>query len=121
MIQVSAGDVVDRYTILLLKRERTNEVEEEYAVYLSEVIALNISSEFTFRLLNINTQIWNLESDIRKGKEGELGEAEVARRALLIRDLNAQRVKIRNEINAKYGGFQEVKIDHASECAPARG
>jgi len=39
---------------------------------------------------------------------------EVGRRALLIRDFNKNRIAIKNDINSKFGGFQEIKVNHAS-------
>jgi len=64
----------------------------------------------------INGYIWDLEADIRKGKEGELGLEEVGRRALMIRDLNNIRVWTKNLVIRISGlGFADVKKDHASE------
>ena len=57
-----------------------------------------------------------MESDIRKGKEGELGLEEVGRRAILIRNLNRERVALKNKIIEETGiGFKDVKVNHASE------
>ena len=55
-----------------------------------------------------------MESDIRKGKEEELGLEEVGRRALAIRDWNKKRILIQNEIIEKFGGFKNIKKDHRS-------
>ena len=65
-------------------------------------------------LYEVNGAIWDLESDIRKGKEGELGLEEVGRRALKIRDLNAKRIQFKNDISERYGEDSEVKGNHAS-------
>ena len=46
----------------------------------------------------MNGKIWDLESDIRKGKEGELGLEEVGRRAIAVRELNKIRVGYKNDI-----------------------
>lgn len=68
------------------------------------------------KMLEANGNIWTLESDIRQGKEGELGLEEVGRRALAIRDLNAGRIKVKNELNEHFKeGFIELKVNHASE------
>jgi hypothetical protein len=55
--------------------------------------------------------MWTLEADLRKGKEGELGLEEVGRRAIAIRDLNKQRVTLKNSISK----FKDIKINHVSE------
>ena len=56
-----------------------------------------------------------MESDIRKGKEGELGLEEVGRRAIAIRDINGLRIMIKNEIAKYFGEFLEKKYNHGSE------
>ena len=113
---MSLGEIADRYSIVLLKSERTN------LDVFDELDSLKISLErvekvdiYVKELYAVNGQIWDLESDIRKGKEGELGLEEVGRRAIAIRELNGKRVGIKNKINEVYkSGFQETKIDHAS-------
>ena len=68
------------------------------------------------KLYEVNGKIWDLEADIRKGKEGELGLEEVGRRAIEIRNLNKTRISIKNEITEVTGsGFKDVKVNHASE------
>ena len=68
------------------------------------------------RISIVNIKISILEADIRKGKEDELGLEEVGRRALQIRDLNKERVAIKNAINEKFNdGFKEVKVNHRSQ------
>lgn len=118
-MKLSIGDVVDRWTIAHLKCYR-GKVDtylecEEYREY-SENYDANIIKESFDGLLKANGDIWTLESDIRQGKEGELGLEEVGRRALAIRDLNAGRIKIKNQLNEHFKeGFEEVKVNHASQ------
>jgi len=66
------------------------------------------------KLFIINNKIWHLETDIRTSDDLELEE--VGRRALLIRDLNKQRISIKNSINSFFGDkeFKEIKVDHRS-------
>ena len=63
----------------------------------------------------INGRIWDLESDIRKGKEGELGSEEVGRRALMIRNINSERIALKNQIAVFHNEYGERKYNHASE------
>lgn len=111
------SEIADRYSILLLKSQRTDvDVQLELESYKNELISYSEITPFVSRLVEINGKIWDLESDIRKGKEQELGLEEVGRRALAIRDFNNVRVAIKNEITEFYGeGFKEIKKNHASE------
>lgn len=118
-MKLSIGDVIDRWTIAYLKNTRgqinTYGECEEYRLYSENYNQDMIVSSFQ-NLLLINGKIWNLESDIRKGKEGELGLEEVGRRALQIRDLNRERIDLKNKLNEFFKeGFQEIKINHGSQ------
>ena len=118
-MKLSIGDVIDRWTIAYLKNTRggVDTVVEQYA-YQDYCTGYNQKSVAdTFKdLLQHNGDIWTLESDIRKGKEGELGLEEVGRRALQIRDHNKLRIEAKNRINSQYNeGFQEIKVKHSSE------
>lgn len=114
------AEVLDRYTILSLKMDRIggDEIIKAYKKY-SEYIAKNshlLTDDWIKALYEVNGQIWDLEFDIRKGKEGELGLEEVGRRAIQIRDLNKKRITIKNRIIEATGqGFKDVKMNHASE------
>jgi hypothetical protein len=114
-MKVQKGDVFDRLSILILKLIHGAEIsgiKDELSELLLEFQVSNLKEAESFiNLLNINSNIWNLESDIRKGKEGELGLEEVGRRALTIRDLNKERISYKNSISQ----YQEVKIEHISE------
>jgi hypothetical protein len=87
-----------------------SEVIEDYKIINSQVIETYID-----KLISINGEIWDLESDIRKGKEGELGLEEVGRRAIRIREFNKIRVGYKNIIVETFGeGYKDVKMNHAS-------
>lgn len=113
MIVMPPGDIADRLSIMTLKMERLSHIDPEYGDYNSTVHRLALGGD-TERLYEVNAAIWDLEFDIRRGKDGELGLEEVGRRALKIRDLNKKRISIKNEINERYGRAHEVKGQHAS-------
>ena len=124
-MEVGPGELFDRLSISLPKSERLSaeqvqeELEElEEAFAQTERLHPSISvecSDLLDLLKVINGFIWDLESDIRKGKEGELGLEEVGRRALMIRNLNSVRVWTKNLITRTTGqGYPEIKKDHAS-------
>lgn len=118
-MKLSIGDIIDRWTIAYLKSVRGNvDTYEECEAYrqYSEGYNQKVITDAFKELLQHNGDIWTLESDIRKGKEGELGLEEVGRRALQIRDHNKLRIEAKNKINSHYNeGFQEVKVKHSSE------
>lgn len=117
MIETTIAECADRYSILLLKKERTElDVDAELALYKEELDKYPTIWFSVAMLKIINGNIWSLEFDIRLGKENELGIEEVGRRAIKIREFNKERIDVKNHINKKYSqGFQEVKRDHASE------
>jgi len=119
-IGLSPGEFFDRFTIVLRKAKFNPEL---YNSQLKEM--MNKLSESGFNgtllvslceLMMINTDIWNLESDIRKGREDELGLTEVGKRAIEIRKENAIRINRINMINKLFGiNKEETKFNHVSE------
>jgi hypothetical protein len=115
-MKMPISEIADRYSIALLKNERAN-AENELEIYTlhKELVQYSDVMEFVSKLKEVNGKIWDLESDIRKGKEGELGFEEVGRRAIQIRELNKIRVGYKNEMVKKYEeGFEDIKMNHAS-------
>ncbi len=115
-MKMPISEVADRYSIALLKRERASaDNQKEIDTLHEELITYKDSLEFVLKLKEVNGKIWDLESDIRKGKEAELGLEEVGRRAIAIRELNKIRVGYKNEMVKIYGeGFEDIKMNHAS-------
>lgn len=116
-MKMPISEIADRYSITLLKSERIEGVnlQDELNTYKQELDKYNDIQPFIDRLYTINGEIWNLESDIRKGKENLLGLEEVGRRAIMIRGKNKIRVGIKNEMVEKYEeGFKDIKMNHAS-------
>lgn len=110
------GEIADRYSILFLKKERladNSDINGEFEVFSKLVEAKPHLHKNIDELIKENGLVWDLESDIRKGREGELGLEEVGRRAIKIRDHNKNRILIKNRINDNW--FKEVKVDHTSQ------
>jgi chromosome segregation ATPase len=117
-MKMPISEIADRYSIVLLKHERIENanLSKELKIYRKELdkYKKDIDS-FIKRLYEINGEIWDLESDIRKGKEKLLGLEEVGRRAIHIREKNKKRISIKNEMVEKYEeGFKDIKMNHAS-------
>jgi len=116
-------EILDRMSILKLKIERIGEphlklemAEYEKALKDFEKTGVKINPAWIANLYEINGKIWDLESDIRRGREKELGLEEVGRRAIMIRELNKKRISVKNQVVEETGiGFRDVKMNHGSE------
>jgi len=123
-MQVSPSELADRFTILLLKLAHGMDVHDELHAYQTALRdegwwALPGMADAVVGLFAVNAAIWQLEWQVRQGREGEIGFEEVGRRALAIRDRNAERIRIKNRIAELTGSlFREQKTDHASAEEP---
>ena len=131
-MEMSPGDLLDRHSILLLRREHGDAAAivelkkcdaEAKALVQDERIAL-----LYVALMDANKTIWGLESAIRQGKSNvdllknhDLSDpwavaayAQVGMRALEIRQVNGQRISAKNAINKLFDCPPDVKVDHAS-------
>ena len=96
-------------------------IKKEFAAYENalgefEKKGVFLKPEWISKLYEINGRIWDLESDIRQGKEGKLGLEEVGRRALKMRGINRERIEMKNLITKESGsGFFEIKVNHTSD------
>jgi len=120
-MEMNVAEVLDRLSILFNKVEKIGKDSlPEFYAYAKEVLLYSKPEDFEEmvkglrELYEINGAIWLLESEIRKGREDQLGLEEVGRRALAIRRYNEKRVRIKNAIANKRGHFEDVKVDHAS-------
>jgi hypothetical protein len=116
-IEVSIGEIVDKLTILALKKKyiddqlKLENIQKEY-LYLLDIVFndLKISLTDYDELLHINQLLWGIEDDIRvkeKNKEFDNKFIELAR---LVYITNDKRADIKRQINGKYGSeFKEEK------------
>lgn len=88
-MRMSPGEIIDRYSILKLKLERLPRKDksgnstrkiikkefEEYKKAIEEFKKEGIKIKYSWinKLYKINGRIWDLEADIRQGKEGFWG------------------------------------------------
>ncbi|MDB3990608.1 hypothetical protein N9425_02000 [Gammaproteobacteria bacterium] len=111
-MKMPLSEVIDRYTITLLKSQRTEEdVAEELNAYKKEIPEGDSVEIYINRMYEINGKIWNTEGDIRSGVDMPLEE--VGRLALIVRDLNQIRNGIKSEIVDEFAeGFKEIKVNY---------
>lgn len=116
MIQMSHGEICDRYTILKMKADIDPALLPTLLDYTAAVRTMIVDKPWVCTLLvdiaQANAKIWMLEADIRNHKK--MTDAEVGRRAIQIRDLNAKRVQAKAEIDKAFGVTPDLKYDHLS-------
>ena len=118
-IEVSHGEIVDKLTILQIKKEnitdpsKLDNIVKEYEYLLSVVENdLDISTESSeyLELLSINKELWVIEDDIREKERKKEFDEDFIKLARAVYYTNDVRAKIKKEINLKYGsGFVEEK------------
>ena len=110
-------ELVDRYAIAKLKLDKTGLNAQELEFYTQQLGAYDLDSVQTelSELYAIHAKIWNLESQLKSGREQELALEEIGRRAIEIRDWNNKRVALKNAMADKLGcAVREIKSDHLS-------
>lgn len=106
-IPVSVGELVDKYTILQIKRSKVSndklaKVQHEMNVLLPKVgpfIGIDVIARLYEDLIGVNQQLWNVEDEIRKlEKDKNFGEKFIDL-ARAVYHLNDERFVIKNKIN----------------------
>lgn len=119
--RLSVGEFFDKLTINIRKAQfGPKEYEKRVLEFLNVLDKNSFNGQFIrliCELQMINTDIWNLESEIRRGNEGNLGLVEIGRRSLIIRDYNTKRINRINELNRMFGQDEQCvkKFEHLSQ------
>ena len=118
-IEVSHGEIVDKLTILQIKKEnitdpsKLDNVVKEYNYLLSIVendLSISIQSLEYLELLSINKELWVIEDDIRDKERKKEFDDDFIKLARAVYYTNDVRAKIKKDINLKYSsGFVEEK------------
>ena len=123
-IDVSAGELVDKLTILEIKSERIRHpdkrahVEAEWTALASacesQLPALGALASLRTRLREVNERLWRIEDDIRDcERRQDFGDAFVALARAVYRN-NDQRADIKREINILLGSWLIEEKSYAS-------
>ena len=105
-IEVSNGEIVDKLTILLIKRKNITDksklknIEKEIKLIepISDKIISKDSKEF-IRLYNINLALWNIEDEIRKKEHTKCFDSTFIALARSVYQYNDERAEIKRIIN----------------------
>ena len=109
LIQTSAGELVDKLTILEIKKEKIKDpkklgvIEKEYYSLensFKDKIKLNSQiQELRNKLKKINQELWNIEDDIRLAEKNNNFNEKFIELARSVYKCNDKRAKIKLEIN----------------------
>ena len=118
-IEVSHGEIVDKLTILQIKKEnitdpsKLDNIVKEYDYLLSVVendLSISTESPEYLELLSINKELWVIEDDIRDKERIKEFDDDFIKLARAVYYTNDVRAKIKKEINLKHSsGFVEEK------------
>jgi hypothetical protein len=118
-IEVSHGEIVDKLTILQIKKEniidpiKLDNIVKEYNYLFSVVendLSISTSSPEYLELLSVNKDLWVIEDAIRDKERQKEFDEEFIKLARDVYYTNDIRAKIKKEINLKYlSGFVEEK------------
>jgi hypothetical protein len=111
-IEVSIGEVVDKYTILTIKKlfihdsEKLANVEKEWKIIKSALVRKHpetLTDPFTQELYDINKKLWKVEDDLRDYEHKNYFGEKFVELAREVYQLNDVRAIIKKQINQKYG------------------
>jgi hypothetical protein len=118
-IEVSIGEIVDKLSILQIKKlnitdeDKLINIKKEFD-YLLEVVESELnfptSSDLYLELFKINKKLWNIEDDIREKERNKSFDNEFIELARSVYFTNDERSKVKKRINLEYGSdFVEEK------------
>lgn len=120
MIPVSIGELMDRVSILMIKKRNIKDpvklkyVENELSEL--EPISIPYRDNYFERLEKINGNLWSVEDLLRKCEEGENFSDVFITLARSVYKLNDQRAEVKRKINKKYNSeIVEVKSYNTGE------
>ena len=118
-IEVSIGEVVDKYTILMIKASKIQDPAKleninKELTYLIGILKkedpLMTDYSHTKALFEINKELWKVEDDLRDLERAKDFDKEFIILARNVYKLNDKRAHIKKEINMKFGSeFVEEK------------
>jgi hypothetical protein len=116
-IEVSIGEIVDKLSILRIKKNNITDsdklanVTKEYD-YLYDIIfdELRVSEDDFLNLVSINEKLWDIEDLLRDKESIKSFDQDFIELARSVYYTNDKRAEIKKEINIKYGSlFVEEK------------
>ena len=104
-IEVSNGEIVDKLTILELKRknaqtqEQARHIEEELNYLKPIVDGMNISSDIIDQLRDVNKKLWEIEDMLREYERKSNFDGQFITFARAVYQTNNARFNLKSKIN----------------------
>jgi hypothetical protein len=104
-IEVSTGEIVDKYTILQIKKEKCRDQSKLKNIlieldFLTPIVEnLNLPENLTFELKDINLKLWEIEDLIRVCESEKKFDNQFIELARSVYITNDMRFKVKNQIN----------------------
>lgn len=105
-IEVSNGEIVDKYTILILKSEncvqgsdKHTNIKRELDVVSESVVSLGVDDDLVDELLDVNRQLWEIEDRLRVMESEKNFDEEFITLARRVYITNDTRFKIKSQVN----------------------
>ncbi len=104
-VEVSNGELVDKYTILLIKKEKIKDLNKNQNIIneLNELIpmvdSLNLPKNLIDNLHTTNQKLWDIEENIRIKEKNEEFDFEFIELARSVYKTNTIRFKHKTEVN----------------------
>ena len=119
LIEVSIGELLDKLTILEIKRERISDpqklehIEKEFSILLeksAEYLKNEEISAIFEDLKKVNSELWIIEDDLREMESNKRFDDDFTQKARAVYFTNDRRFELKNEINSIAGsGIREQK------------
>jgi len=122
VMKISPADIIDRLTIVKLKKERIGDpaLTSELYAYEKAVQELNnngtkIKQEWIDELYSINGREWDLLEMMHEEKKNGGDYGKIGRIYIETEKVNKMRAELKNKIVEETGmGFKEIKKNHPS-------
>jgi predicted transposase YbfD/YdcC len=122
-IEVSIGEIVDKLSILNIKKNNITDESKLFNIiseydYLYDVVfnQLKIESDDFNNLLLVNESLWKIEDDIRDKERDNIFNVEFIELARSVYTTNDKRAEIKKEINLKYGSLFVEEKSYSNYC-----
>lgn len=109
-IPVSYGEMIDKYTILLIKERKISDINKLLNIrkellfivtIINEELLFNILSDEIEKLKQINETLWEIEDMLREKESNKEFDNEFIELARSVYKTNDNRFEIKNKINNK--------------------